>query len=82
MLVTPTGDPLVRDRLLTDAEAATLRAYKRILAKYGYREQLWCQICDADDVEFTPSGCRAYVTGTQIAILCRHLRRFYSGSTA
>lgn len=78
MLVTAAGQPLTRERQIADADARVLRAYKKILAKYGYREALWCQTCEDDG---DGPGCRAYVTDQRIEIQCRHRRLFFRGST-
>jgi len=78
MLVTTSGQPLTREQQIADEDAKTLRAYKKILMKYGYREELWCKTCEEQD---DAHGCRAYVTDSKIEILCRHRRLFFRGAT-
>jgi hypothetical protein len=78
-VLTASGQPLTREALIADEDAKTLRAYKAILFKYGYKESLWCQTCE-DEADH--AGCRAYVTAQQIAIECRHRRLYFVGSTS
>lgn len=80
MILTATGQPVRQEpqRRLTDAEAAMLRAYKKILQRYGYKEALWCQTCEDDG---DSAGCRAYVTDSTIEILCRHRKLYFRGSS-
>ena len=77
MILTASGIPVTREQQIADEDAQTLRAYKKILAKYGYQEALWCQTCENE--EDNP-GCRAYVTENRIAIECRHRRLYFTGS--
>lgn len=78
MLVTASGQPLTRESQMAHEDARLLRAYKKILLKYGYKEALWCRTCeDAQEM----AGCNATVTDAKIEIQCRHRRRFFSGAT-
>lgn len=77
-LPTQTVTPSMSEVRLTDADARTLRAYKKILAKYGYREKLWCQTCEEN--EDSP-GCRGSVFDSRIVIECHHRRLWFRGST-
>ena len=78
MLVTPSGQPLTRESQIADEDARLLRQYKKILAKYGYKEALWCKTCED---EGDGAGVRAYVTDSTIEVQCRHRRRFFKGAT-
>ena len=60
-------------------EAKLLRAYKRILEDFGWVEGLDCQTCHA---EGSAAGCRAFVTDTRIAIICRHRTLQFIGQTS
>ena len=78
MILAANGATITREQQLADEDARVLRAYKQILAKYGYVEELWCQTC-TDDGDH--GGCRAFVTDTRIGIECRHRRLYFRGST-
>jgi hypothetical protein len=78
MIYAPNGAPLTREQQIAEIDARTLRAYKQILAKYGYVEELWCDTCDESG---DAPGCRARVMPNEIRIECRHRRLYYLGST-
>ena len=80
--------PMVHDRiLLTDGEgfdamtvdeAKLLRAYREFLLRYALTETLDCRTCWSNG---DPSGCRAFVTPTRIAVICRHRTLQFVGQT-
>jgi hypothetical protein len=63
----------------TPKEAQLLRDYQKLLRKYHLREALYCNDCWGGDMG--SDGCRAFVTETQIGILCRCKMRVFQGST-
>ena len=67
-----------KTELLTDADAALLREYKRFLMKHGMRESLWCMRCEEHG---RPPGLKAYVTDGKIDFECRCTVRRYRGQT-
>lgn len=78
-LLAPNGDPILRDRMLSQHDAEMLRHYKKtFLERHGYRERLWCQRC----AELGQSeGVRAFVTDRTISMTCRCSTRHYNGAT-
>lgn len=78
-LVGPNGELLSKPtEILTTEEAELLRKYKKFLSRHGYREALYCDKCWGGNRE---DGCKAFVTGQQIGILCRCRMTFFQGST-
>lgn len=67
-----------KTEILTDADAALLREYKRFLMKHGMRESLWCMTCEEHG---RPPGLKAYVTDSKIDFECRCTVRRYRGQT-
>lgn len=65
--------------MFTDDEAKALRAYKKILLKYGLREELRCNSCFEGKRN---DGLQAYVTADRIVFRCRCRMRSYIGGTA
>ena len=75
----PTGEPAtIPTVILSQEDADLLRKYKKFLAKQGLREALYCNQCWDGSRE---DGCKAYVTDSQIGILCRCRMRFFQGQT-
>jgi len=65
--------------MLSDEQARILREYKKkILLPLGLREALFCQTCGNATPE---DGCKAFVTDSQIGIICRCTQRLYLGQT-
>ena len=65
--------------ILTVEEAELLRRYKKFLSAHGLREALYCNNCW--DVGNIHDGCNAFVTDSQIGIICRCKMRFHQGQT-
>jgi hypothetical protein len=65
-------------RAFTKDEAATFRDYKKLLAKYNLVESIYCRACFTGNRH---DGTEAYVTDTEIAVICRCTQRVYFGST-
>ena len=74
-----TGSPVAVPTTILDADdARLLRAYKKLLLKYGLREALYCNACW--NHKFS-DGTEAHVTDNEIVIRCRCSLRFYQGPT-
>lgn len=78
-IVGPDGALLNRPTTILDKdEAAVIRAYKKIKAKYGFREENRCSKCwtgDRDD------GMRGHTTDFEIIYECRCRMLFFRGQT-
>jgi hypothetical protein len=73
---TTTSVPVVK---LTDEQAALMREYKKkILSPLGLREALFCNSCGHATME---DGCKAFVTDSQIGVICRCTQRLYLGQS-
>ena len=77
LILAPDGSVATKPTtLLTQEEAELLRRYKKFLNAHHLREALYCNDCwDGDRSD----GCQAYVTDSQIGIICRCRLRFFSG---
>lgn len=66
-------------KLLTEEQARILRLYKKqVLAPLGLREALFCNHCGNTTLE---DGCKAFVTDSEIGIICRCTQRIFFGQT-
>lgn len=75
----PDGAPAAMTTVLFSAEeAATFRAYKKLLQRHGLKEALFCQTCSEGNLG---DGCEAHVTSSQILVKCRCRQRFYQGQS-
>lgn len=78
-LVGPDGSLANKPTILFDAEeAALLRRYKKLLAKHGLREALYCNACWEGN---RSDGMRAFVRDDQILFECRCRTLFHQGQT-
>lgn len=57
-------------------DAHLLRQYKKFLLAHGLKEALHCLRCEEQERE---SGMRAYVTATEIGMICRCANRTHRG---
>lgn len=64
--------------MLSDADAALLREYKKFLMRYHLREALYCNDCFAGEMS---DGTEAQVTNSDIMIKCRCKLRLHQGQT-
>lgn len=62
---------------ISHMDAQILRQYKTFLLTYGFKEALHCLQCEEHDRE---SGMRAYVTASDIGVICRCAIRTRKGS--
>lgn len=67
-----------REKMLAQGDAELLRTYKKFLLKYGMKEALYCQRCEAIGQN---AGLRAFVTDARIGLTCRCTTRTYHGAT-
>jgi hypothetical protein len=78
-IVNPDGTLANRPTIqLSKDDAELLRSYKRFLQRLGLREALYCNHCWSGDRE---DGCKAFVTDSQIAVICRCRMRVHLGQT-
>ena len=60
------------------ADAYMLRRYQKFLRHYWLQEALWCLQCEDEE---QPSGLKAYVTVSEMALICRCQARIHRGLT-
>lgn len=78
-IVTPDGKAAnYPSTSLSGEEAKLLREYKKFLNRWGYKEALYCSRCWEMNLQH---GCEAYVTNTDIGIMCRCRYTFFKGAT-
>ena len=78
-LIDSNGVVLNRPAITLSAEdARLLREYKKFLQKQGLKEALYCSHCWTGERE---DGCKAFVTDSQIGIICRCRIRFHQGQS-
>ena len=64
--------------MLSDADAALLREYKKFLQRNNLREALYCNSCWTGEKH---DGCEAHVTNSAILIKCRCKTRVHQGQS-
>ena len=63
---------------ISAADAHMIRRYDKFCRIYGFREAMWCGVCED---EGNPAGLRSEVDALHVRHMCRHANRVYSGVT-